>query len=372
MKRVLQIVAGLNRGGLESFIMNIYREIDRSKIQFDFLVSQEHGAYDDEIISMGGVIYRIPARNNGYFVYQKALDSFFKEHASNYIACHQHVSSLSSIDALKYASFYGIPIRVIHSHNSTISKHLHFRLFHLLLHYKNKPNVKKWATHYLGCSDKAIDWMYKYTGVYSKALMCNNGIDVELYKYSTVFRESIRNEFSISQDELVLGHVGRFEPVKNQSFLIEILEFLIQHGISARLILVGTGPLMNQMREFVENKQIGDRVIFTGVRSDVYRLLQAMDIFVMPSLFEGLPLTLVEAQAAGLPVLASDSISANSDITGTICFKSLKDGADNWGRKIIEMGDINQRQDNIEKIKKAGFDSHSTVKQLVEIYTSNV
>lgn len=372
MNRVLQIVAGLNRGGLESFVMNMYRVIDKNLLQFDFLVLQESGDFDNEIKELGGRIFRLPPRNKGYFAYINALDSFFKENASQYIACHQHVSSLTSIEALKFAYKYGIPVRVIHSHNSTISNQLPFRFLHIFLHYLHKPFVRIWATHYLGCSDKAIKWMYDYTGVYSKAIMCNNGIDSDLYGYNPHTRIIMRSEFCIADDELVIGHVGRFERVKNQVFLLDILQSLIENGEKVKLIMVGTGPLLNQIKELAIEKRIEDRIIFTGVRSDVYKVVQAMDVFVMPSLFEGLPVTLVEAQAAGLPIVASDTISHDADITGTIIFKSLNDSAVEWGKVVKELNSQFIRADNREQIKRAGFDSTTTANQLIDIYLGNV
>ena len=373
MKRVLRIMGGLNRGGLETFAMNMYRSIDRTQIQFDFLLTQTQGGdYAEEAKSLGANIYTLQARNMGLLAFEKEVDNFFKFHSSDYCACHYHTSSLSSLTPLKYAFKYGIPVRVIHSHSSTISHSLRFRSLHILLHYLHKPFVKKWATIYLGCSDKAIDWLYDYSGIKHKALMCNNGINVEDYTYNEGYRKEIREEFNIKDGEIVLGHVGRFEQVKNQAFLVRILENMRQNKIPAKLILVGSGKLLEKIRIMVEEEGLNDFVIFTGVRSDVNRLRQAMDVFVMPSLFEGLPVTLIEAQAAGLPIVASDTISHDSDITGTILFEPINEPADDWAKCILMWKEKWGRPNNIEKIKQAGFDSKTTVKQLIEIYQGNV
>lgn len=372
MKRVLQIMGGLKRGGLETFAMNIYRSIDRSEIQFDFLLTQVVGGdYEEDAKSMGANIYHLPARNKGYKAYRKALDDFFREH-HDYIAIHEHISSLTSIEPAYYAKKYGIPVRIFHSHSSSIQKSLRLHWVHTILHYLNKPKVHSYATHYLGCSDKALDWMYKYTGVRSRALMVNNGIDCEQYAFKKNVRAEVRKEFSIDADDFVIGHVGRFIPLKNQGFLVDIVDELHKTMPSAKLLLVGEGDTMDEIKAKVSDKGLEKSVIFTGVRSDVARLMQAMDIFVMPSWFEGLPVSLVEAQAAGLPVVASESISHDSDITENILFKSINESVEEWVESIVKWKEKCGRPNNIEKIKKAGFDSKTTVKQLVKKYIGNV
>lgn len=372
MKRVLQIMGGLKRGGLETFAMNMYRSIDKNEIQFDFLLTQVAGGdYEEEAKSMGANIYHLPARNKGYKVYRNALDDFFREH-HDYIAVHEHISSLTSIDPAYYAKKYGISVRIFHSHSSSILKSLRLHWIHTILHYLNKPKVHSWATHYLGCSDKALDWMYKYTGVRSKAMMVNNGIDCEQYVFNEAIRAEVRQEFCIGVEDFVIGHVGRFILLKNQGFLVEILEELHKTKPTAKLLLVGEGETMKNVIAKAETKGLKDSVIFTGVRSDVACLMQAMDIFVMPSWFEGLPVSLVEAQASGLPVVASDTISHDSDMTDTILFKSIEGSAADWAKCIIDWKEKWGRPDNIEKIKKAGFDSKTTVKQLLKIYIGNV
>lgn len=371
MKRVLQIMGGLKRGGLETFAMNMYRSIDRTEIQFDFLLTQVAGGdYEEEAKAMGANIFHLPARNKGYKAHMKALDDFFRAH-HDYIAIHEHISSLTSIAPAYYAKKYGIPVRIFHSHSSSIQKSLRLHWVHTILHYLNKPKVHSYATHYLGCSDKALDWMYKYTGVRSKAMMVNNGIDCESYAFNVTARADVRQELSIGEDDFVIGHVGRFIPLKNQGFLVDILEVLQRKMPTAKLLLIGDGDTMEEVKTKAEEKGLKESVIFTGVRSDVARLMQAMDVFVMPSWFEGLPVSLIEAQAAGLPIVASDTISHDSDVTGIIHFKSLNDSAEEWANTIIEWAEELHRPDRLDKIKSAGFDSKTTVKQLENIYTGH-
>ena len=371
MKRVLQIMGGLKRGGLETFAMNMYRSIDRTKIQFDFLLTQVSGGdYEEEAKSLGANIFYLPPRNKGVRAYHKALDTFFKNN-HEYIAIHEHISSLTSIDPAYYAMKYGIPVRIFHAHSSAIQKSIRFHWLHTLLHYINKPKVRRYATHYLGCSDKAIDWVYNYTGVRSKAIMINNGIDCEQYSYNDHIRNEVRQEFGINDSDFLIGHVGRFIPLKNQDFLVTILQYIKKSKPSSKLILIGDGETLDAIKKRTIREGLSESVIFTGVRSDVARLMQAMDVFVMPSWFEGLPVSLIEAQAAGLPIVASDTISHDSDVTGIIHFKSLNDSAEEWANTIIEWAEELQRPDRLDKIKSAGFDSKTTVKQLENIYTGH-
>lgn len=371
MKRVLQIMGGLRRGGLETFAMNMYRAIDRNQIQFDFLLTQEqNGDYEQEAKSLGARIYHLPARNKGYLAHKKALNDFFREH-NEYIAVHMHASSLTSIDPLVYAKKYGIPIRILHSHSSSIQKSVRFHYVHMLIHHYNKLRVSKLATHYLGCSDKALNWMYKNTGIYSKAIMINNGIDTSQYSFNADVRAIIRKELGIDDDSIVVGHVGSFIPLKNQTFLVDVLNSLHLAKVKVKLLLVGAGPTFEEVKAKIHSLGLDDYAILTGVRSDVSRILQAMDVFVMPSWFEGLPVSLVEAQASGLPIVASSTISSDSDITGTIFFKSIEETPSDWASSILEWKNKICRPNNIDKIKLAGFDSKTTVDHLVNIYTGN-
>ncbi len=365
-------MGGLKRGGLETFVMNMYRSLDREKIQFDFLLTQEtSGGYEGEAVAMGANIYRVPPRNKGYRAYRKALEVFFRNHRG-YAAVHAHVSSLTSIEPVYYAKRYGIPVRILHAHNSSVADGVRLHWLHRALHYVYKPFVHSWATHYWGCSDKALDWVYKYTGVRSKAVMINNGINCREYVYSERKREEVRNELNIAPGDFVIGHVGRFTEVKNQAFLLDILEEMHKTQSGAKLLLVGEGCMMAEVKAKAKAKGLADAVIFTGVRSDVARLLQAMDVFVMPSLFEGLPVSMVEAQAAGLPVVASSAISHDSDLTGTVLFKSIAEPAEAWAESVVEWREKIGRTENTGKIQEAGFDSSTTAAFLYNVYTKGV
>lgn len=367
MIKILQILPGLSRGGLETFVMNVYRSIDKSNYQFDFLVNCKDGDYKEEIINMGGRIYYLPPKKFNPIKYNQNLNSFFKKHAFEYTAVHMHDSVLSAIEPLKYAKKYGIKVRVLHSHSSSVSGNK----IHYILHALKKPVVHTWATHYLGCSDKANKWFYKYTGVLGQSIFVPNGIDVSKYVYNEKIRETIRKGLSIPENHVVIGHVGRIMWIKNHEFLIDIFNEYHKTNPNSTLVLIGTGPLLDRMQNKVKDLGLEEYVRFTGVRSDINELLQGLDIFVMPSIYEGLPVVLVEAQAAGLPALVSDTISKDSKITNSYYSLNLKDPIPIWCNRISEIVCTHKRENTKVILEQRGFDINTTSKLLTRIYTNS-
>ena len=356
--RVLHIVTYMGRGGLETMLMNYYRNIDRNKIQFDFLVHRKERAdYDDEIEAMGGRIYRISRLNPFRISYRKELKHFFEEH-KEYRMIHVHQDCLSSV-ALKVGKQCGIPIRIAHSHNASQDKNLKY-----LIKMFYKQSIAKYATHLLACSKEAGQWMFG--GADFQIL--NNAIDAEKYTYNENVRKQLRDEMGILPNELVVGHVGRFFYQKNHEFLIDIFEALTKK-VSCKLLLVGDGELRTKIEDRVQAKNLEDRVIFTGIREDVANLMQAMDVFVFPSYYEGLPVTLVEAQAAGLPCLISDHISSDCKKTELIHQMSLSVSTEIWADKILKLSKLS-RKNTCEEIRSAGFDIKENATSLQEYYFS--
>lgn len=367
MIRVLQVFGTLGRGGLESFVMNLYRAIDRDKIQFDFLLTFPNGDYEEEARALGARIFYIPNRSANFKEYKDSLNAFFKLHSKDYSAIHLHASSLSSIDPLIYAKKFGIRRRIIHSHSSSVKHSVKARFVHRVVHEYRKLQIKRIATDYLGCSDKALEWMFSGTGIRDKAVMINNGIDSAKFAYNLEVRKAVRSEFGI-QNRFVMGHVGSFIDVKNHRFLINLFSKLIEKLPSAILLLVGDGELKEDIRNQVKMNGLQDNVIFAGVRSDVNRLLQGMDILIMPSFFEGLPVSLVEAQASGLPVLASNTISQDVALTPNIKFLSLQSCLEIWIDEIITVYKSFKRIDATDFIRRNGFDIKDIVEKISTIY----
>lgn len=364
MIRVLQVLPGLNRGGMETFIMNVYRSIDRTQIQFDFLVNSESGDYFDEIKALGGNIFYIPSRRKGYGKYLLSLKHFFKDHKSKYVAIHYHESSLTSLEPLYFAKKYGIHRRIIHSHNSNIKGNK----LHYITHYFGKAFISNLATDYLGCSDKALKWMYQGTGIYNKAELIKNGVNTDDFKFNPNIRSFIRSRLNIS-DKIVVGHIGRFMEVKNHEFLLKIFNSLLKINPNFKLILVGCGELELKIKNLADDMGISEYISFLGVRSDINDLLQAMDVFVMPSLYEGLPVVLVEAQTSGLPIVCSDTISSMSKLTPQYYTCSLSDSLQVWSDTIQEaLNSGYHRKNAVTYIKKAGFDINSVANRLAKLY----
>lgn len=369
MKRILQIFPTLTRGGLETCVMNIYRTIDRTEYQFDFLVNKGDGPYRDEILAKGGRIYVVPQAVNGFLTYCKALDSFFCEHKGEFRVVHLHASSLSNLISLYYAKKYGIRVRIIHSHNSTLPKKGVRGKFHLAIHKFFKLFVKSVATNYLGCSEVALDWMYKGTGIRDKAVFIKNCILTENFTFNLERRRKVREEFGI-QSEYVIGHIGRMVAQKNQLFLLEIFAEILKLRPDSKLMLIGDGCDKDKIRKKGVALGIDNNIIYAGIREDVNRLMLAFDIIVMPSLYEGLPVCLVEAQASGLPLLVSDTISQQSKLLDCVEFKSLSAPPQEWAQSAIRLAENTKREDTSAIICEKGFDSTETTKQLIQIYNS--
>ena len=355
--RILQVVTYMGRGGLETMLMNYYRHIDRDQVQFDFLTHrQERAAYDDEIESLGGKIYRLPRLVPWSSTYLNALNSFFRAH-SEYRVIHVHQDCLSSV-ILKAAAQNGVPVRIAHSHSSAQDKNIKYPI---KLYYKRL--IPQYATDLFACGREAGEWMFG--GAPFRIL--NNAIDAASYRYDAEKARQVRQDLGIPADALVIGHVGRFSPPKNHKFLIDIFSAVHSKEENAYLLLVGDGNLRQRMEERVRSKGLGSRVIFTGIRSDVPALLQAMDVFVFPSLYEGLPVTMVEAQAAGLPCVISENIPSDCDLTTLVRRVAIADSPDRWAEEILSAR-AEARRNTYREIADAGFDIIENSKWLQNFY----
>lgn len=357
--RVLHVVTYMGRGGLETMIMNYYRNIDRNRVQFDFLVHRDFEAdYDKEIIQeLGGKIYRLPPLNPLSREYLSKLDSFFRDH-KEYKIVHSHIDCMSAIP-LKYAKLNGVPIRIAHSHSSNQTKDIKYPM---KLFYKTK--ISKYANKMFACSEEAGRWMF---GRNADFTVLNNAIDTEKYLFNKNTSQKVREELNIRNDSLVIGHVGRFENPKNHSFIIDIFAETLKKNRNSVLLLVGEGSLRKSIEEKVNSLGISNKVIFAGLRTDVNELLQAMDVFLFPSLYEGLPVSIVEAQASGLPCLISDKVPIECKKTDLVYHMNLSDSPDKWAGKVVELSKI-KRKNAYEEIKESGFDIKANAEKLEEFY----
>ena len=364
MIRILQIIDHMGSGGIQAFIMNVYRNIDRNQIQFDFLLHHRYDhAYYKEVEQLGGHIYYVPPRSEGILKNRKALNNFFDSHPE-YQIVHMHESSLSYITPLQVASEYGVRKRIIHSHNSNIAGNQ----LHRALHWWHKKSVHKVATHYLACGELAAKWMYGGSKVEDNAKVVYNGIDIKSYEFNTSMRKSVRDEFGIPDNAIVIGHVGRFDDVKNHHYLVDILAAMKEIHDKSYLMLIGNGPRFEGTKHYAKELNVENNVLFLGIRGDVSRLLQGVDVFVLPSFYEGFPVVAVEAQSAGLPVLMSDTISDEVIIKENVEQMSIQLPAEKWAKRIVELS--SQRITDNDILYKNGFDVSSTVKFLSDLYLS--
>ena len=367
MYKVLVFGMTENPGGVESFLLNYYRNIDRSKIQFDFLCnSYEKVAYEDELIALGGETYHIIARSQNPSKYKQELESFFANNSQKYDAIWVNVCSLANIDYLKMAKKYNIKRRIIHSHNS---QNMDNKL-RVILHYLNKLVLEKYATDFWACSDDAAEWFYG-KNLLDKCVVIHNAIDISKMKYDKVSGDAKRAELGW-ENNYVVGNIGRLHFQKNQSFVIDVFKELLDICPDARLLLVGQGEDEEKLKEKVKVLGIDDKVIFTGVQYNISVWLSAMDFFLFPSVFEGLGIAVLEAQANGVNSLTSAKVVPSEVCINENCMmQDLEDGAKIWAEKIIQMKENHNRLTQ-EKVKRnfvqAGYDIETEIHKLEELF----
>lgn len=358
--RVLQVVTTMDRAGLETMLMNYYRHIDRNKVQFDFLKHRDEvHAYDEEIKALGGNIYTVPAFNplntNGYL---DALDSFFSKH-QEYRIVHSHLDCLSAIP-LRYAKKHGVSTRIAHSHVSKMTFDVKYpvRAFY-------RAQIPSVATDLFACSGEAGKWMF---GRYPFRVV-TNAIDSSAFCYDSCRAESLRKENSLV-GKFVLTHVGRFDPVKNHAFLLEVFHEIVKQHANSVLLLAGVGTTMEDIKKQAEAYGLKEKVRFLGSVKNIPDLLQMSNAFVFPSKYEGLGISLIEAQAAGLPCFASKGcVPETANVTGEVNFLPLNAGATVWARQILDSQKNNLRKSkNLHALSASGYDIIEEADKLQKFY----
>lgn len=352
--RILQIIGSMNIGGAENFLMNTYRKIDKKKIQFDFIVHKK-GIFDDEIKHMGGKIYYIkPIQEVGPIIYKKELKQIFMH--QSYKIIHSHIDQVSGF-ILKVAYQCNIPTRIAHSHSTKNSNSFLVKVYKKYLQNK----INKYSTNRFACSDKAGKWLYKS----AKYEVINNGIDINRFYYNEKDRRTLRKKLEIKDDTIIVGHVGRFVPAKNHTYLIDIYKEYNNINPNSKLLLIGEGELKEKIKKKVTKDGIEDKVIFLNGLTDVYRYYNVMDVFVFPSIFEGLPLTVIEAQVNGLDCFISSKVTGQCKITNKCNFISLEESPQYWAKKIRINGTrkINKNEERISE-----YDSQKIANKICEFY----
>lgn len=355
--RILHIVQKMEAGGTQAFLMNLYRNIDRDKIQFDFLVEyEEKEFYDDEIISLGGKIYYTNFRKTlNVIKFKKTLSNILKEHPE-YKIVHIHATAIGKI-CTDVAKKCGVKTIIAHTHNNSAVKDWKYYPKILL-----RKLYTKGPTDFFACSEDAG----RYTFKNKKFTIVYNAIDIDKFLFKQEIREEFRKEFNI-EDKFVIGNIGRLHEQKNQSFLIDVFYEIQKRKDNAILLIVGKGPLENELKEKVSNLGINDKVYFLGNRKDIERIYQGMDVFVLPSLFEGLGIVAIEAQVSGLPVIASTGVAKEANITNNILNIDLSEPIDVWVEAICKTK-VNNRKSIEDIVRKSKFNIKNNVKFLQEFY----
>lgn len=365
MKRLLCIISVLNAGGAETFLMKIHREIDKEKYQLDYCVmSEEKGVYEEEALSLGGKIFRVPRKSKNPIKCFLGIKRVVKENQYKHvIRVNEHSLSVIDLIAAKCGGATVLAMRSpITDSLNKLNKFLH-KMFMFLP--KTIPSVR------FAPSTEAAEYAFgKGCVKKGKAQILHNGLIYDQYKFSKESREKHRRDLGI-ENCTVIGHVGRFYNQKNHDFLIDIFKNISEKDDNAKLVLVGVGELQEQIRQKVKELSLDDKVLFLGRRSDVPELLSAFDVMVLPSLCEGMPNVVIEAQASGLPCVIADTITPEADITGLVKYCSLNENTDVWADEIFE-SISNGRKETTDDFVREGYNLHQVIDKFIELVFKEV
>ena len=360
--RILCVFSRLDRGGAESMCMNLYRALDRTKVQFDFVKhTTDKGQFEDEIINLGGYIYEAPMyKIYNHLTYCVWWRKFFKQHPE-YRIIHGHYFTIAAIYLRIAKKFERITITHAHAERGPRE---HIRLA-LRIKIAIAERDEKYSDFCFACSKNAGDWLFPH----KEYKVLKNAIDSAQYTLNEGTREQIRKEFGIRDEQRIIGVIGSFSPVKNPLGILAIFNNVHKESPDSVLLWCGDGPLRSEIESKIQELSLEDSVILAGVRSDMPRMLQAIDVYIMPSLREGLPVAGIEAQAAGIPCLFSDTISRDVAITDCCEFLPLQD-MELWRKSLLKAFD-KEREDTRTQIISAGFDIQTTAEWLQDFYLQN-
>ena len=367
---VLHVLGNTQLGGAESRVMDLYRHLDRSKVQFDFLVhTDQEGHFDQEITGLGGRIYRVPRfRLYNYFSYRRAVKDFFAAH-HDFCAVQGHITSTAAI-YLPIAKKSGIPVTIAHARSAGVDKGIKGKVTRWM-----RRRLSRKTDYMFTCSQLAGISVFGEKAVREgRTIFIPNAIDCGLFSYDQELRNKVREELGIS-GKYVIGHVGRFHYAKNHEYLLKVFARLCQRSKQKErdyvLILLGEGAGMEPAHALARELGVADKVFFLGNHGDVYRYYQAMDYFVYPSRFEGLPGTVVEAQSAGLRCLMSDSICQEVMVTELVKAMSIEEDPDQWASYIENTADYSRRS-YAQEMRQAGFDVEAQARIMTDFYETGV
>lgn len=352
MKKILVFGLTSTIGGVETFFMSYYRQLKKEKYNIDFITVYENMAFKDEIIKNGGKVYKVTNFINNPIKYAIEIDKIIK--FGKYDTVYVNMLSAANIIPLKIAKKNKINNIICHSHNANIPN----SKIKKILHKFNKSKIKKYANILVACSEKAGNWMFEKENY----LVLNNAIDCKKFAYNDSYNIEIRERLKIDKNRLVIGHIGRFSEQKNHKFIIDIMYELTQSNLNALFILIGDGEDKEKIVSLIHEKKLENNVLIFNGMSDVYKLYNVFDIFILPSLFEGLPIVGVEAQANGLYSIFSDEITKEIKINDNVCFLPINE-AKMWAEAIK----TKVRRTNKLKVSECGFDINLNISKMVDI-----
>lgn len=366
--RVLQVLHILNRGGAEAMVMNLYRKIDKTRIQFDFLVhEQEKGVFEDEITLLGGKIYRIQAFK-GYNVisYYNECKCFFSMHPEIKVV-HGHLGSCAAyylLAAKKFGKF-----TIAHSHSAA-----KVRSFYDFIYKIFSYPTRYFADFFFGCSSEAgINRYGKHIVASNKYLNFNNAIDTGRFRFNNEYRDLLRRDLNLHDNQIIIGTVGRITYPKNPHRIFSLFKFLVENNENVRCLWIGGGNMESEIKELIFQNNLQDKIIMLGIRTDIPNIMFALDCMLFPSFWEGLPVSVIEAQAANLPVVLADTISKETQISDLLCWHSLDESDVVWATDVMRLAE--KYKDCREKytfdISSSGYDINETVSWLMDFYQKN-
>ena len=365
MKRLLCILSGMNAGGAETFLMKLYRALDRTKYQMDFCINvKEKCFYEEEILSLGGKIFRIPPKSASVAAFKKNLYEVIQNNHYQYVL--RITSSAMGLMDLKIAKKAGAQICAARSSNSSFKSGFATYAAHRI----GRWVYMKYVDVKIAPSDLAAEYTFgKKAYKNGDVQILHNAVDMDVFFYREEARKKICEEFGIPSDAGIIGHIGRFDRQKNHAFLIDIFSEIHRRDPNTVLLLVGNGPLEDDIRTKVQALRIDTAVYFIGVRTDIPELLSAMDVFLLPSFYEGMPNAVIEAQATGLPCVISDAITKEANITGLVTYRSIAQPADVWAETALSQIHA-ERVDTEEIFIEKKYDIQSVVNEFTAMIFS--
>lgn len=371
-KKVLQYFWGkLDAGGAETFIINLFSQMDKGLFDVDFLVYEDKKYfYSDKVKELGGNVVALSKSESRFFSIRllkrwRRLYKLLKNGQYDVFHCNCDFS-LKFVE-LFLAKKAGIEKRICHSHNSALETTTLKGKVSYIVHLVCRPILVHFSTDLLACSEESADWLFgKKNAKRHKAIVINNGIDAEYYAFDKEAREQYRKEIGV-ENEILLGNVGRFTQIKNQKYIIDIVEFALRNNYKVKACLIGAGEEFKNVESIVKERCLDNNIVFVGTTDRVRDYLMAFDCYVMPSLYEGLPVSGIEAQATGLPCVVSSTVVRQLDITGNVSFVDLDAGVEYWWNEILKLSSLS-RNDMKDQVCQAGYDIGTIAKRVVDIY----